>query len=336
MVGDNHPEESSSINDQLNQIFRQQIQYYFGFIKKVDTEKMITEFNKTLHDLGGGQMYIQQHDATDPSLIEKIVFETLMDSISKTLAHKSLCCPPKINSMPNMDSFVEERGLITPPFNPSVTENEIRLVFPSLIANVKRCTKSFAEGKCRRAYHGTIVDTNERVVLKENKEDIELKRYLENYHAHLTSIVYAEMFNKEKPSGVKIIEFVLPSLFLFKIDLVWKCFFVEPYIEGDFTKFNNNGGSSIKPPDPSDIKLSSTNDALQAFSHYSWQKSGHQILVCDLQGVLTEKGALLTDPSVHSATEDVHFGITDLLQSGIDAFFTTHKCNNVCKEMKLN
>ena len=147
-------------------------------------------------------------------------------------------------------------------------------------------------------------------------------------------MVYAAMFNKEKPLNVENLQFVSPSLFLVKIDSKWRCFFVEPYIKGSFKKFNNNGGYVFKAP--SEMELASRiSDALQAFSHYSWQKSEHKILVCDLQGVMTEKGALLTDPSIHSCTENLCYGSTDLASPGMDKFFDSHQCNKVCKAMKL-
>ena len=316
-------------------MYSQQIQYYFGYIKKTDTDKMIAQFNDILCHLGGGRTYIAQLDATDPKLVEKLVFDSLKESISKTLTRCTITCPPKESGMPKLEVSVEERGLITPPFKPNVTVNEIHLILPCLMTNVQRCPDSFAEGKCRLAYHGIIVDTKEHIVLKENKDEIELKRYLESYHAHITAMVYAAMFNNEKPPDVENLQFVSPSLFLTKMsDSKWKCFFVEPYIKGDFKKFNNNGGYVFKAP--SEMELASRiSDALQAFSHYSWHKSQHKILVCDLQGVMTEKGALLTDPSIHSCTEDLFYGSTDLQSPGMDTFFTSHKCNRVCKAMKL-
>lgn len=295
---------------------------------------MIAEFNDIISHLGGGQTYITQLDATDPKLVEKLVFDSLKESISKTITENTLTCSPKESGMPKLETFVEERGLITPPFKPNVTENEICLSFPTLITNIKRCPDSFAAGTCRRVYHGIIVDTDAHIVLKENKDEIELKRYLECYHAHITAMMYATMFNKEKPPDVENLEFVSPSLFLVKTDSKWRCFFVEPYIKGDFKKFNNNGGYVFQAPSEME-SASHTSDALQAFSHYSWQKSRRQILVCDLQGVMTEKGALLTDPSIHSCNEDLCFGCTDLVSHGVDKFFDSHQCNKVCKAMKL-
>ena len=104
-IGDRYPDRSSGINDILNQLYRQQIQYYFGYIKKTDTEKMIAEFNDILCHLGGGQTYITQLDATDPKLVEMFVLDSLKESISKTLT-----CQLKESDIPKLETFVEERG----------------------------------------------------------------------------------------------------------------------------------------------------------------------------------------------------------------------------------
>ena len=173
---------------------------------------MIAQFNDILCHLGGGKTYITQLDATDLKLVEKLVFDSLQESISKALT-----CLPIKSGMPKLEMSVKERGLITPPFKPNVTEKEINLIFPCLITNIKRCPDSFAEGQCRLAYHGIIVDTKAHIVLKENKDQFELKRYLEIYHAHITAMQYAAMFNDEKPPDVENLEFVSPSLFLTKM-----------------------------------------------------------------------------------------------------------------------
>ena len=63
-----------------------------------------------------------------------------------------------------------------------------------------------------------------------------------------------------------------------------------------FTKYNNNFGFVS---DFSDMKEKAAehrkfNKVAQAFSHYSFQKSDGNILICDLQGVVQR----LTDPMI--------------------------------------
>jgi hypothetical protein len=79
----------------------------------------------------------------------------------------------------------------------------------------------------------------------------------------------------------------------------------------------------------------------QAFSHFTFRNTKRRLLVCDLQGVLagpTAEGAgprfEFTDPVIHfksrSGRSNV-FGRTDLGRRGIDAFFQTHECGELCR-----
>ena len=69
----------------------------------------------------------------------------------------------------------------------------------------------------------------------------------------------------------------------------------------------------------------------QAFSHFTYEKSGRTLLVCDIQGV----GDLWTDPQIHSIKEDA-YGKGNLGQQGIDKFLESHKCNEICRWLKLD
>ena len=79
-----------------------------------------------------------------------------------------------------------------------------------------------------------------------------------------------------------------------------------------------------------------TDDIPQAFSHFSYIFSKRKFLVCDLQGVLstdTDEPLLeLTDPVIHYSemTNRDDYGRTDRGQQGIDDFFRSHKCSNLC------
>ena len=291
---------------------------------------MISEFNSILNTLSGEIAYIRQLDATNPESIKGLVIKSLEESITKTL---SINQKPKgvielDPNVPNWDVVAEEKGNITPPVHPNLTENEIKLCFPSIVARIKRGTVPFAVGSCRYVYHGYIIDTNTHVVLKENMRDTSFKRYLENHHAHLTAMVYANHFNRDKPVTTVSLQFVSPSLFEIKENSKWRVFSVEPFIDGSYEKFNNNAGYVAES--------SKIGDVVQAFCHYTWQKSGKQFIVCDLQGVVTGSGVLLTDPCIHSCSEKLLcYGKTNLGPDGINTFFRNHRCNAVCTEMIL-
>ncbi len=77
------------------------------------------------------------------------------------------------------------------------------------------------------------------------------------------------------------------------------------------------------------------------FSYFSYSQSGRKYLVCDLQGVLDESSETpcfeLTDPVIHyrsiSGRKNV-FGRTDRGQKGINSFYKTHKCSDLCKALE--
>ena len=78
-----------------------------------------------------------------------------------------------------------------------------------------------------------------------------------------------------------------------------------------------------------------------AFSHFSYVRSGGRLMVVDLQGCLERKpdGAtefVFTDPAVHKRRKDkrlrhLKFGRTDRGKKGIDAFFASHVCGDACR-----
>lgn len=74
-------------------------------------------------------------------------------------------------------------------------------------------------------------------------------------------------------------------------------------------------------------------DIPQAFSHWSYNYTYGELLICDLQGVLG-KNFVLTDPAINSWKRGVH-GDTDLGVKGQTEFFKTHKCNPVCRILHL-
>ncbi|KAG7380696.1 hypothetical protein PHYPSEUDO_006925 [Phytophthora pseudosyringae] len=106
------------------------------------------------------------------------------------------------------------------------------------------------------------------------------------------------------------------------LDPSMSMFTAEPYIEGEYKKYNNNNGW-IRDDG---LNLSET---AQAFSHFTWQKTFGQLMVVDLQGV----GSILTDPQIHSTHEN--FGSGNLSETGMTAFFATHECNSVCRALAL-
>ena len=68
----------------------------------------------------------------------------------------------------------------------------------------------------------------------------------------------------------------------------------------------------------------------QAFSHFTFCVTRGDMMVVDLQGV----GDVYTDPVV--LTRDGQgFGMGNIGQKGMDNFFASHRCNNLCMQLGL-
>ena len=117
---------------------------------------------------------------------------------------------------------------------------------------------------------------------------------------------------------------------------------VEDLLDGgSYVKFNGNNGFVYTPQQAildarsreesdSGIRLDVQATLLaQAFSHFTFQASGRNEIVVDIQGC----GTRWTDPCLHSKT--CEYGRTDCGTNGISKFFKTHKCNFWCVFLKL-
>ncbi|WAR11544.1 VWKA-like protein [Mya arenaria] len=154
--------------------------------------------------------------------------------------------------------------------------------------------------------------------------------WVPDFHASVKAARFAEIFTQNVLPSLKglisttKIEFVIPllakmdslshfkvlGLFPVKEDrsylLPKEYVGIEPYLEGKFEKFNSNGGYE-----------DNTAAVLNTFSHWTWHVSGHQYLVCDLQGVS-------------------RYGMTDLGVVGMEQVLASHKCNNLCDRLALS
>jgi len=99
---------------------------------------------------------------------------------------------------------------------------------------------------------------------------------------------------------------------------------VEPLLEGEYRKYNNNMDW---------IESTLARNTPQAFSHFTYEASGEEILICDVQGV----NDIYTDPQFHTrlGLDDMRFGSGNLGKIGIDGFFNKHVCNSICQYLKL-
>jgi hypothetical protein len=106
-------------------------------------------------------------------------------------------------------------------------------------------------------------------------------------------------------------------------------FSLEPFIEGDYIKFNNNNGYVNK-------ELEAAHSILQTFSHFTYCYSRGLLMVTDIQGaVRTGSNYTLTDPAIHTIDPKHLPDKTNLGARGMAAFFRTHACNEFCRSLRL-
>ncbi len=104
---------------------------------------------------------------------------------------------------------------------------------------------------------------------------------------------------------------------------------VEPMIP-NYEKFNSNTGWSAGRQNLRSV--SSVHLVMQALSHFSYDITNGELLLCDLQGGLNvDNDIVLSDPVIMSRSE-AH-GPTDLGNNGIETFFSHHECNLYCSKI---
>jgi len=142
--------------------------------------------------------------------------------------------------------------------------------------------------------------------------------YFRDVEMQTVAKYYASKFNEYHPP--KKVDFVAAWLLRLESREGTPMCGVERYIDGTYRKHNNNFGYVSEEE----------RNTPQAFSHFTYECSSHKLLVCDIQGV----SDMYTDPQVHSA-DGKGFGKGNMGQAGIDEFLRTHRCNAICRYLKL-
>ena len=323
----------------MQKVAQNQVQYWFGYIEKQYTDKMITVFNESLRSLSSQCLMIRQFDAKEPQEVGTAVQKSVTTSVVGSEARKvasadSWTLDPTI---PRWFLLSELRALkAQPPGVLSLADlqrQEVSLPEPSIPFSYKLGTAPFAVGEEAVVFHALETRTSKHIVMKElhtkkcGTDDLQACKM--TAEMQLVASVYAREFTKDatKPRHT-------PNVAYIGCDVIQcsngKCYLVEQLLEGSFEKFSNNFGVVRQPGSP-------LADVLQAFSHYTWAKSGQSILICDHQGVQTPGGGVtLTDPAMHSCGPGGKYGPTDQGRKGVQRFFKTHTCNDICQRMNLH
>eukprot|EP00581_Thalassiosira_minuscula_P031510 CAMPEP_0183761802 /NCGR_PEP_ID=MMETSP0739-20130205/8660_1 /TAXON_ID=385413 /ORGANISM="Thalassiosira miniscula, Strain CCMP1093" /LENGTH=266 /DNA_ID=CAMNT_0026000003 /DNA_START=172 /DNA_END=972 /DNA_ORIENTATION=+ len=200
----------------------------------------------------------------------------------------------------------------------NLTSNRVRLHRDEIVG----------EGAFRTAYAGTYIGgnrNNQEAVckcFKSRYQGFESDYFSSDFQVADRAIRYAEDWNEICDSDETIL--------ITRGDvhtIGGKRYLVEPLIRY-FTKFTSNNGWISN-------EEGWKGEAMEAFTHYTYHRSGGQMIVCDLQGRYkhnrynrSKSRFELTDIAICSRRRS--YGPTDLGEKGIDSFFNSHVCNQFC------
>ncbi|WAO84773.1 Hypothetical protein NCS54_00199700 [Fusarium falciforme] len=205
-------------------------------------------------------------------------------------------------------------------------DDNIRLSIMELTINKR--SRPFSQGALRlTAYARTAASTNRYVVKSFKRDGKRLAHLAEDMRCQALCKAFALEFNA-LVGDKHAIDFIVTTCLRGKTTTSGTdCMSLEPYIEGEYVKYNNNC-SYVNDDNPKD----EFNQAAQAFSHFTFERSWGSFLVCDLQGV----GHVLTDPAIHTLDpERFKLADTNLGKDGFKFFFATHACNEICEKLEL-
>lgn len=168
-------------------------------------------------------------------------------------------------------------------------KSDADIKFSVLELNLRKHRIPFAKGALRLASFARTNYSTNRYVIKEYKDDgdsNDSERVRSRTMAHLAEDMRSQALSKAfalefnsllADSPEYAIDFVVTSCFKCNDTRgrVGKCMSIEPFLDGEFVKYNGNAGYANK-----DAKLAGnpSNQAAQAFSHFTFERSRGRFL----------------------------------------------------------
>ena len=107
-------------------------------------------------------------------------------------------------------------------------------------------------------------------------EDVPRDTYFDDVKLQMDAKLWGEEYNRHNPPK-KVDIFMMGVIELVEISGA-PLYHIEHYIDGDYVKYNSNSGFVVD-------KTGYMRQTPQAFSHFSFERSGHELVVVDIQGV---------------------------------------------------
>ncbi|GBC01278.1 hypothetical protein RclHR1_04120008 [Rhizophagus clarus] len=323
----------------LKEMQSKNILYFFGKVT-CHTEKMLHVFREII-----GEFPVFDIVGGDPiSLIENLVKATsssitLAVSLTSTVGSKEIYSlqQKKLDMNPNEPEWKIlplQKGVImwyNIPRDLNQLEDPNYFNRSNLFSKsftFKIASQPFSAGVEKCAYFA--LDTqNSLMVIKEYHcvgKTNPFEKYLEAIEVSTVACFLSTKFNSIIKRGkIRKVNFLNVSLLRTgTVDLHTKYYTIEPRLNSGYKRFNANTGI-----------ITELHHTLEAFAHFTYEYTKGYLVVCDLQGIELDGEFLLTDPAIH-CVDPLRFGRTNFGKEGINqCFLTNHKCNEICKKLRL-